>query len=213
MHVPDGLIAPEVYLGALVAAVPVWVYATRRCARDLNEEVIPQLAVLTALAFVLTTLMLPLPGGTSGHVQGVGLLALRFGLWPAFLAYSLVLLLQVLLLGVGGITAWPVNSLAMGLVGGLVVIAVFRMLAGLHRSFAIVVAVWVSVSVSATLIGLILGLQPWIAQDAAGQPLFFPFGPNVTLPALVIPHLFIGLGEGLLTLAVLRLHRRTGVWA
>ena len=38
--------------------------------------------------------MVPIPGGTSGHALGVAMLVLLFGLRPAFLAYSLVLLLQ-----------------------------------------------------------------------------------------------------------------------
>ncbi|MCP5191141.1 MAG: energy-coupling factor ABC transporter permease, partial [Pseudomonadales bacterium] len=46
---------------------------------------------------------------------------------------------------------------------------------------------------------LVLGIQPAIAQDAAGRPLFFPFGLAVTLPAVLIPHALVGVGEGVLT--------------
>ncbi len=211
MHIPDGLIAPQVYLAAYAAAAPAWAYAVRKVARDFDESLIPRLAVLTALAFVLTTVMIPLPGGTSGHVIGVGLLALAFGIWPAFLAYSLVLVLQSLLFGAGGITVLAVNALAMGLAAAAVTVGVHRLLVGWGKSVGVLVGVWCGVVVSAVLVALVLGVQPQMGTDATGQPLFFPFGPAVTLPVIVIPHLIIGAGEALLTWMVLSVTGRRRV--
>lgn len=211
MHIPDGLIAPQVYLAAYAVAAPAWAYAVRKVAREFDDSLIPRLAVLTALAFVLTTVMVPLPGGTSGHLVGVGLLALAFGIWPAFLAYSLVLVLQSLLLGAGGITVLAINALAMGLTGAAVTVGVFHLLARVHRPAAAVFGVWLGVVVAATLVALVLGIQPLMGSDAGGQPLFFPFGPAVTLPVVVGPHLIIGLGEGLLTWMVLSVVERRRV--
>jgi cobalt/nickel transport system permease protein len=51
-------------------------------------------------------------------------------------------------------------------------------------------------------VALVLGLQPHIAHRPDGTPLFFPFGFGVTLPAIVIPHLVVGAGEGVLTVLV-----------
>ena len=212
MHIPDGLIAPQAYLAAYAAAAPAWAYAVRKVARDFDESLIPRLAVLTALAFVLTTVMIPLPGGTSGHLIGVGLLALAFGIWPAFLAYSLVLVLQSLLFGAGGITVLAVNALSMGLAGAAVTIGIHRLLVGRRKSGAMMLAtiagVWCGVVVSAVLVALVLGMQPLMGTDATGQPLFFPFGPAVTLPIIVIPHLIIGAGEAVLTWMVLSVTQR-----
>lgn len=203
MHIPDGLIAPQAFIAAGLIAVPFWAHAVRRVAYDLDERLIPRMAVLTALAFVLSTVMVPLPGGTSVHLTGVGLLVLAFGLWPAFLAFSLVLALQAVLLGAGGITALPVNALAMGLVGGAVVSGTHG-LTGRRKSFWSVLApVWLGVVVAAVLLAVVLGLQPWLASDDTGQPLFFPFGLQVTLPVIVLPHLAIGLAEGMLSWFVL----------
>ena len=212
MHIPDGLIAPQVYLTAYAAAVPAWAWAVRKVARDFDESLIPRLAVLTALAFVLTSVMIPLPGGTSAHVIGVGLLALAFGIWPAFLAYSLVLVLQSLLLGAGGITVLAINALAMGLAGAAVTVGVHRLLVGWRRPVAVMVAtivgVWCGVVAAAVLVALVLGVQPLMGSDASGQPLFFPFGPAVTLPVIVIPHLIVGAGEAVLTWMVLSVAER-----
>jgi len=212
MHIPDGLIAPQVGLAAALLAAPAWAWGTRHVARRFDEAAIPRLAVLTALALVLSTVMIALPGGTSAHLVGVGLLSVMFGVWPTFIAFSLVLLMQAALLGAGGVTSLPINALAMGLVAPTVIVvtsvAARSLLAPpLAQSrlapLAVIVPVWLGIVVAATLIALVLGLQPALGSDASGQPLYFPFGPRVTLPVVVLPHLLIGLIEGLLTWAVL----------
>jgi cobalt/nickel transport system permease protein len=211
VHIPDGLISPQTYLPALAFAVPCWIVAARRLQAGLGDEMLPRLAVFTALAFLLSTLMLPLPGGTSGHAVGVGLLALVFGPWIAFMAYTLVLLLQAVVVGAGGITSLPVNALAMGLVGAWTTVAVHALLRRFNESLAVVVAVWAGVMLAALLLALVLGIQPLIAQGPDGTPRFFPFGPAITLPALLIPHALIGAGEAALTLLVVR-HARRRRW-
>lgn len=211
MHIPDGLISPQTYLPALALAVPLWVVAGRRLRDRLGDEMLPRLAVFTALAFLLSTLMLPLPGGTSGHAVGVGLLALVFGPWIAFMAYSLVLLLQAVVVGAGGITALPVNALAIGFLGAWTTVVLYAALRRLGEGPAIVLAVWLAVMTSALVLALVLGVQPWLAHSADGTPLFFPFGPAVTVPALLVPHALIGAGEAALTLLVFR-HARRRRW-
>jgi cobalt/nickel transport system permease protein len=211
MHIPDGLISPQTYLPALTVAVPLWVLGARRLNTLMGDATLPRLAVLTALAFLLSTLMLPLPGGTSGHAVGISLLALVFGAWVAFVAYSLVLLLQALVVGAGGITALPVNALAIGFIGAWTAVGVHRVLRRWHEPAAVAAAAWLSVMMSALLMALVLGAQPGLAQGPDGMPLFFPFGPAVTLPAIMVPHLFIGIGEALFTLLVWR-HARRRRW-
>jgi cobalt/nickel transport system permease protein len=211
MHIPDGLISPQTYLPAFALAVPLWVLAGRQLRARLGDEMLPRLAVFTALAFLFSTLMLPLPGGTSGHAVGVGLLALIFGPWIAFLAYTLVLLLQAVVVGAGGITSLPVNALAMGFVGAWVTVALYAWLRRFGEAPAVVGAVWLAVMAAALLLALVLGLQPWIAQSPDGTPRFFPFGPAITVPALLLPHALIGAGEAALTLLVFR-HARRRRW-
>jgi cobalt/nickel transport system permease protein len=211
MHIPDGLISPQTYLPALVVAVPLWVLAARRLRARMGDEMLPRLAVFTALAFLLSTLMLPLPGGTSGHLLGVSLLALVFGPWIAFLAYTLVLVLQAMVVGAGGITALPVNALTLGLVAAWVTWGVYRLLSRWSEAPAVVVATWLGIMTAALVLALVLGLQPLIAHAPDGTPLFFPFGPAVTLPALLVPHALIAAGEAALTLLVFR-HARRRRW-
>ena len=210
MHIPDGFLSPQTYLPAYGVAVVAWAWAGRGLKAQLDETTIPRLAMLTALAYGLGLIMLPLPGGTSGHALGVALLAMIFGIRTAFFAYSGVLVLQALLFGAGGITALAVNALTLGLAGATVAVVGKRLLAFAGETTAIAIATFVSVQVSALLVALILGLQPLIAQRPDGTPLFFPLGPEITVPAILIPHLFIGLGEAVLTVFVWRYARRKG---
>lgn len=208
MHIPDGFLSPQTYLPAYGLAAGAWAWAARDLRRQLDETTVPRLAMLTALAYGLGLVMVPLPGGTSGHAMGVAIIALVFGLRPAFLAYSLVLGLQALLLGAGGITALPVNALAMGLCGAATAIAVRRMLARLGETLSVALAAWFSLVLPGALVAGVLGLQPLVAQDEAGMPLFFPFGFGIVLPAILLPQALVGLGEAALTVALWRYARR-----
>ena len=207
MHIPDGFLSPQTYLPAAALAVGAWSWAARGLRDALDETLIPRLAMLTALAYGLGLVMLPLPGGTSGHALGVAMLALLFGVRLAFLAYSGVLLLQALLFGAGGLTALPINALAIGLAGATTAIVAFQILKRLNETLAVAVAAWLSVMVSGALVALVLGIQPLIAHKPDGTPLFFPFGLAITLPAVLIPHVFIGIAEAALTLMVWRYAR------
>lgn len=204
MHIPDGFLSPQTYLPAYAIAAGAWTWAGKNIKRQLDESTVPRLAVITALSYALGIIMIPLPGGTSGHALGIALLALLFGIRTAFVSYSLVLLLQSLLFGAGGITSLAVNALSMGLAGASIAVFSRKLLARFGDTVSIALAAWMSVMFSGILVAIVLGVQPWIAHKADGSPLFFPFGLAVTLPAVLIPHCFIGIGEAVLTVLVLR---------
>lgn len=207
MHIPDGFISPQTYLPAYAIASIAWIGVARQLRDLLDEQTVPKLAALTALAYGLGLVMVPIPGGTSGHAIGIAMLALMFGIRLAFVAYSLVLVLQSLLFGAGGVTALPINALAIGLIGAVTASAVFHALRRINETLAVALAAWFSVMASGLVVALVLGLQPLVAQRADGTPLFFPFGFSLVLPAVLVPHLLIGIGEAMLTLFVWRFAR------
>jgi len=207
MHIPDGFLSPATWLSATAVALPAWWWASRGLRQRLDDQTLPRLAAVTALAYSLGLVMLPLPGATSGHLSGAAILALMFGLRLSFLAFSVVLLLQALLFGAGGITAWATNVLAMGLLGAGSALVVYRLLRRLNEDLAVALAAWVSIMVTVTVLALVLGAQPIIAARADGQPLYFPFGWSVVVPAMLVPHALIGLAEAALTLALWRFAR------
>jgi cobalt/nickel transport system permease protein len=203
VHVPDGFLAPPVYGPAYGVAGALWAVGLRRLRRTLDPAAVPRLAVATAAAFALMLVTVPLPGGTTVHVTGVGMLTALFGAWTTYLALSLVFLMQALMFGDGGVTALPVSALAVGLAGGLAAAGVLRM-AG-RRPVGLFLAGWFGTVVPAIVMALVLGLQPLVAHGADGAPLFFPFGWSVTLPAVVVPHLALGVADGVLTVLAWRM--------
>jgi len=204
MHIPDGFLSPQTYLPAYVVAAGAWAWAAKGLRADLDETTVPRLAVLTALAYALGLIMVPIPGGTSGHALGIAILALVFGIRQAVLAYRLILLLQSLLFVACGITALAINALAMGLLGSAAAVAARRLFKPLGETASVAAAAWLSVIVSGLAVALVLGIQPLVAHAADGTPLFFPFGLSVTLPAILVPHAIIGVGEAVLTVLVWR---------
>ncbi len=210
MHIPDGFLSPQTWLPAAGLAAVAWAWAGRGLRDRLDPARVPRLAVITALAYGLGLVMLPLPGATSGHLMGVPVLTLLFGVRLAFLATSLVLMLQALLFGAGGVTAWPVNALVLGLVGALTTRTVFSLLRPLNMTLAVALSAWAATVVAALLLALVLGLQPLIAHGADGSPLFFPFPWSVVVPALVLPHLLLGIGEAVVTVLVWGFAKRRG---
>ncbi|MFH1842128.1 MAG: energy-coupling factor ABC transporter permease [bacterium] len=208
MHIPDGFISPQTYLPAYAVSGLLWAVGVRRLRARLDVETLPRLAVTSAAAFVLMLVLIPLPGGTTAHATGIGMLAVLFGVWTTFLCLSLVFLLQAVMLGEGGVTSLPINALAMGLVGASVAIGVHRLLRSFSERIALFAAGFLGLNVAALCMALVLGIQPQIATAPDGSPRFFPFGLEVTIPAVMLPHLLVGVGEGLLTVLVVGLMRR-----
>lgn len=206
MHIPDGFISSKVYIPAYVLFSGLWIYSIKKIKKVLNEETLPFLSATTAFSFILMMVMVPLPGGTTAHGLGIGPLAILFGPFISFLSISLVLLIQALFFGNGGVTTLPVNSIAIGFLGSTIVFYFYK-ISGRFKKTGAFLGSFFGVFFSSFIISIMLGLQPLIAKDAQGKPLFFPFGFSITIPALVIPHIFVGIAEGILTLIALEIVR------
>ena len=194
MHLPDGFLSPQLSLPAWAVAAPLWAWGARRHFGREAAESLPVLGTLTAFAFVIQTIMIPVPGGTSTHLVGVTLLALLFGPLAAFVCESLVLLLQALFFGAGGVTVLGVNALAMGLLGPLAGWLAWRLLRHLSGRVALFVAGWLSTQVATLSVAGVLALQHRL------DPQLFPVAPSVTLAAMLVPSLALaGVVEGLYT--------------
>jgi len=203
VHVPDGFLSPQITLPALGAAVPLWALAARRHFGPEALEAIPALGGLTAVAFALQTVAVPVPGGTSAHLVGAALLALHRGPLAAFACESLVLLLQALFFGTGGVTVLGVNALALGLLGPLAGWLAFLGLRRLSPRMAHFAAGWLALQVSALAVAGALALQHRL------DPGYLPVPGGASLLSMMLPSLAVsGPAEALFTLAAMAVLRR-----
>ena len=203
MHIPDGFISPQLALPAWAVAAPLWAWGARRHFGREAAESLPVIGSLTALAFVIQTIMIPVPGGTSTHLVGVMLLALLFGPLAAFVCESLVLVVQALFFGAGGITVLGINALAMGLVGPLAGWLAWRLVRRLSERAALFLAGWVSTQAATAVVVGALGLQHRL------DPGYFPVPLAVTATGMLVPSLAVaGVVEGLYTVFAMALVRK-----
>lgn len=216
MHIPDGYLGPRTYAAAYAAMVPVWAWASARARRTLALRQAPMLALAAAFTFVVMMFNIPVPGGTSGHAVGAVLVAILLGPAAAVIAVSLALAVQALIFGDGGITTFAANCLTMAVAMPLAGVWTFRALAGgasassRRARWAAAAAGYFGLNAAAFLTAVLLGLQPALGHDAAGRPLYCPFGLGVAIPAMAVTHLLaFGLVEAVVTAGVLAFLART----
>jgi len=204
MHIPDGFISPSTYLPATVVAIPLLMIAFKKTKEAINDESFALLSSLTAFSFVIMMFNIPIPGGTSGHAIGAAILAILFGPWVAAFCLSLTLFIQALVFGDGGLSVFAVNSLAMGFVASFTAFYVHKLLKNrVNNNIVFFLAGWSGIVAASAVVALALGIQPLLGVDAAGHPIYFPFGLNVTIPAVIGSHiLFFGVAEGFATMLV-----------
>ncbi len=175
--------------------IPIWFFAGRKLTA-LGTKRIPLLALSAAFAFVIMMFNLPVPGGSSGHAVGGAIISIVIGPWAAVIAISVALALQALMFGDGGLSTYATNCFAMATLQPFVGYYAYRIISersnieSRRRVIAAAIAGWVSLTASATFVGIILGLQPILYKNANGLPLYMPYPLNVTVPAMFFEHAF-----------------------
>ena len=196
MHIPDGFVSVPVNAATFLVSASACAVAASRAGRSLGERQVPLLGVTAAFVFAAQMLNFPVAGGTSGHFLGAMLAAVLLGPAQGYLAMAVVLIIQCLMFSDGGITALGSNLLNMGLVGGVGAYAVFRVaLAAFPKTrsgflAAAGTAAWASVVLASAACAFELA--------ASGT---CPF--EIAMPAMVGVHAVIGVGEAVITAAVL----------
>lgn len=196
MHIPDGYLSPGTCAVLTAAVAPAWVVATRRLRGRLAQREVPSLALAAAFSFVIMMFNVPAPGGTTGHAVGAGLVAIMLGPAAAVITTTVALTIQALLFGDGGVLALGANCFNIAVVMPVATYAVYQLLAAgepspARRALAAGVGAYVGLNLAALTAAVQFGLQPAIAQDAAGNPLYGPYGLGVAIPAMLLPHLLV----------------------
>src|SRR5512136_2308581 len=210
MHIPDGYLSPQTYIPLYGVSIALWRIALKKIKNDLSAKHIPYLAMAAAFSFLVQMFNIPVPGGTTGHAVGAGIIALLLGPWTAVIAVSVVLTMQAFVFGDGGITAVGANCFNMAIVMPFVAYWTFILLKGLSQSGATVTVAaffsgYVGLTAAAVCAAFMFGIQPIIAKGPDGTPLYAPYPLSIAIPAMAIEHLFVfSIVEGVMTAALLR---------
>ena len=195
MHIPDAFI--PIWQGVIywIIALIFVALALRWARNEMSEEKIPLIAVLAAGIFALQSFNLPVSMGTSGHLVGGALAAIILGSpFAAVFILTLVLIVQGVLFGDGGITTMGANIINMGVIGGFVGFYTFKglMAATNNVNIAAFIAAWLACVIPAL---------------ACAVEMFFAgtFPLNEGLVAMGLYHALIGVIEGFVTVVAIRL--------
>ncbi len=197
MHIPDGYLSPATCGTMYVISAPFGYVAVQRVRKVLTHRTVPALAMFSAFSFILMMFNVPLPGGTTGHAVGGTLVAIVLGPWAAVLSVSVVLAIQALLFGDGGLTSFGANCFNMAVVLPMVGYFIYKVISGnsdvnsTRRLVGAIVGSYLSIIAASLVAGLELGIQPLLFHTADGTPLYAPYGLNVAIPAMAIGHLAI----------------------
>ena len=222
MHIPDGYLSPQTFVPLYGASFVFWAIALKKIKKELSTKYIPYLAMAAAFSFLIMMFNIPIPGGTTGHAVGGAIIAILLGPWAAVLAISVVLIIQAIVFGDGGITAIGANCFNMAVVMPFVSYWVFKLIKGDANSgkrfyVAAFLAGYIGLSVAATLTGFEFGIQPMIASAPDGKPLYAPYPLSIAVPAMALEHLLVfSILEGMVTALILKYfvkHESTLVYA
>ena len=210
MHIPDGYLSPQTFVPLYGVSFIFWAIALKKIKQELSARYIPYLAMAAAFSFLIMMFNVPIPGGTTGHAVGGGIIAILLGPWAAVLAVSVVLIIQAIVFGDGGITAIGANCFNMAVVIPFVSYWVFKLIkgdanGGARFYAAAFLAGYLGLAVAAVITGFEFGIQPMIASAPDGKPLYAPYPLSIAVPAMAIEHLLLfGIVEGVVTASILK---------
>jgi cobalt/nickel transport system permease protein len=197
MHIPDGVMSPVVIIAGWLIAIPFIALAFKKVDLSTDPSKLPRLAVVAAGIFVAMMLNFPIAGGTSGHLLGATIAFVILGRKGAIIALTLVVSIQAIIFGDGGILALGLNLLNMPVIGVAVSELVLTTVTkGRYKGNAFPIGVfaagWCSSFVGALAVSVQLGLSYSMTGGAYGIPAI------VSFPAMLGAHSIIGIGEGLI---------------
>ena len=200
MHVPDGFINAQVSVATGVISLgTLWAYI-RNAKNLVADKLIALTGMMSALIFVLQMINFPIAAGTSGHLLGGALAVIVLGPSLGIICISIVVVIQSLLFADGGLSALGVNVLNMAIITSLtgwLTITFWKKLFG-DSQFTLI-----SGSVIAGLLSVVFSSIAFVMEYAIGGTVSVPLGS--VLIAMISTHLFIGLGEGVITALIISL--------
>jgi cobalt/nickel transport system permease protein len=196
MHAADRFLTVPVSLLMWTVTIVVIAISVRKTNQTIDERSVPLMGVMAAFIFAAQMFNFQVAGGTSGHLLGGVLVAVLLGPWAGTLVMASVIAVQALLFSDGGLVVMGANIFNMGVVGTIGGFAIYmglcRMLGGEDRARipASAIAGWLAV----VLASIAMSLELIVSGTSPAE---------IVLPAMLGVHVFIGIGEALITAAAL----------
>lgn len=197
MHLADGTLPAGWCIAYGVLAVSGVAISGRSYKKSLQDkpEIKPMVAIMAAATFVMTAIELPIPiTGSTSHPAATPLVSLLIGPKLTIIVSTVVLLLQALLLGEGGITTLGANIVTMGILGAFTAFIVYYTMLKLKANIGVAaglagfigdIAVYIGVSLQ---LSLALGMHDIGKHIMAFLALYMP----TQLPIALLEGLFTG---------------------
>ena len=199
LHIPDGFLNIVVSLIFWLITIIMVGLAISKTNKTLGEKQIPLMGVMAAFIFAAQMLNFPVAGGTSGHFLGGALAAIVLGPWAGILVMTSVVGVQALLFQDGGLLVMGANIFNMGILTAAIGFGLYRMVIDRNKGTRLAVAgigAWIATMAAA----LITSLQLWVSGTSQLE---------IVIPAMLGVHVFIGIGEALITVAALAFIEQT----
>lgn len=195
MHIPDGFVDLKTVITTSIFSAGGLGASIYKIKKIFKAKTIAIMGVLAALIFALQMINFSIPGGTSGHLLGGALSSIVVGPFGGSIILTVVLIVQALIFNDGGITALGANIFNMALIGVFSSYLIYYLIRKISKSkinfyIAIAVASWFSVVFASFFAALELGMSGTYAM-------------GITLKAMILVHMVIGIGEAVITTAII----------
>jgi cobalt/nickel transport system permease protein len=195
MHIPEGILNPYIAALMFIISACFLVWAWKGAKRTLRRKFIPLAAVTAAVVLIVQLFEFPVAGGGSTwHIMGGTLVTMILGPYGATISLTIVLIIQALAFGDGGLTSFGVNVFNMAVIGALsffiVKILVNSSSSKKRLAASLFTTAWLSNILTALAVGIQIGIDP-LAGNLGGI--------GVTVPTMLFWYVPTGIAEGIFT--------------
>jgi cobalt/nickel transport system permease protein len=195
MHIPDGFVDLKTAITTGVLSTGGLAVSIYNVKKIFKAKVIAMMGIMAALIFSIQMINFTIPGGTSGHLLGGALVAIILGPFAGSLVLAVVFIVQALVFMDGGIVALGSNVFNMAICGVLCAYLIYYLFSKISSKkwlfyTSVALASWLSVVAASFFAALELGISG-------------TYDMGVTIKAMLLVHMVIGIGEAIITTAII----------
>jgi len=198
LHIPDGFLDPWICLMMYAITIIFWIFSFRKTKHILEDKHIPLMSTLTAMFFAAQMMNFPIIGGTTAHLLGGPIIGITLGPYAGLISMTVILLIQALFFGDGGLTTFGANVWNMGIIGVFIPYIICLAIVRIGKNTkSLLIGAFLGALIGDVLAAIFAGIELGISF------LSFPYSIQIAVTAMATHHFFIGIGEGIITMIIL----------